>query len=282
MKIASFEQPEGNSYGLVEGDCLLEASDAFRARFPTLKDALAGNALGSIETDGAEPISLKDARLLPPVPNTGKVICVGINYEKKYPVDGAPPPLPDHIILFGKQNGTLVGHRDLLEMPRGTAADTFDYEGEIAIIIGKPGRYIPRQSAMEHVAGYTIMNDGSVRGWQKHSLHAGKNFNRCGGCGPWMVTPDEMPPPDQMELLTRLNGATVQHTTAAKMIFPIDEVISYISQFQQLNPGDTIATGSPEGAGGSFDPPRFLKPGDRLEMQVAGIGVLENTVGPPA
>ncbi|MGB7205743.1 MAG: fumarylacetoacetate hydrolase family protein [Anderseniella sp.] len=278
MKYASFDGPNGSSYGVVQGDHLVEASKSFRLQYPTLKDVLANNALDSIETDPSA-IALKDVHLLPPVPNAGKVICVGINYEKKYPVEGAPPPLPDHIILFAKQEGTLIGHEDMLEYPAGEAADTFDYEGEIAIIIGKPGRHISRHSAMDHVAGYTIVNDGSVRAWQKHSLHAGKNFNRCGGCGPWMVTPDEMPKPDRMELTTRLNGNTVQHTTASKMIFPIDEVISYISQFQQLNPGDIIATGSPEGAGGSFDPPRFLKAGDRLEMEVTGIGVLANTVG---
>ncbi len=281
MKIASFRSANRCSYGVVTRDGIVEASADFRKSYPGVRQALAAGRLQEIETSGAA-LALQQVQLLPPVPDAGKVICVGINYEKKYPVEGQAPPLPEHIILFAKQEGTLVGHGELLELPAGEAADTFDYEGEIAVIIGRTGRHIRREDAMQHVAGYTIMNDGSVRGWQKHSLHAGKNFANCGGCGPWMVTPDEMPPPQDMQLMTRLNGKTVQHTTAAKMIFSIAEVIAYISQFQQLNPGDMIATGSPEGAGGSFDPPRFLEPGDKLEMEVTGIGVLINQVGGPA
>jgi 2-keto-4-pentenoate hydratase/2-oxohepta-3-ene-1,7-dioic acid hydratase in catechol pathway len=202
MKIASFTSDAEAGYGIVSGDQIKPVTLAFREKFPTLKHVLAASALNTIVTDEAA-IAISDVQLLPPVPDPGKVICVGINYVKKYPVEGQAPPLPEHIMLFGKQDGTLVGHKEPLELPSGDAANTFGYEGEIAVIIGKSGRYIPRDQALDHIAGYTIMNDGSVREWQKHSLHAGKNFARCGGCGPWMVAPDAMPSFDRMELTTR-------------------------------------------------------------------------------
>jgi 2-keto-4-pentenoate hydratase/2-oxohepta-3-ene-1,7-dioic acid hydratase in catechol pathway len=206
------------------------------------------------------------------------VICVGINYPKRHPVEGVLPP-PEHITIFGKMEGTLVGHGEALEVPRGEAAATFDYEGEIVIVIGRGGRHIRRADALAHVAGYTIMDDGSVRGWQKQSLHAGKNFTRSGACGPWMTTADEIPDPSAMTLTTRLNGETVQHTPASAMIFPIPQVIEYVSHITELSPGDLISTGSPEGSGGSRQPQRFLVAGDRLEIEVSGIGTLANRIG---
>ena len=136
-------------------------------------------------------LSINDIKWLPPVTNPPRIFCVGINYPKRYPLDN-PAPAPEHIILFAKLDGTLVGHNERLEIPLGDAADTFDYEGEIGVVIGKAGRHIAEQDALDYVAGYTIINDGSVRGWQKHSIHAGKNFANSGACGPWMVTADEI------------------------------------------------------------------------------------------
>jgi len=283
VKIASFHDTGALSYGVVARDGVISASTGFRRRYPTLKQVLEGGALGMLreDTTGRPPDrSLDDLRFAPPLHNAGKVICVGINYPKRYPLDNPAPP-PDNIILFAKLEGTLVGHGAELEPPPGPAAESFDYEGEIVLVIGKPGRHIQRANAFEHVAGYTIMDDGSVRAWQKHSVHAGKNFANSGACGPWMVTADEIENPAAMALTTRLNGEQVQHTTAAEMIFPIPELIAYISHTIDLKPGDLIATGSPEGAGGSRRPPRFLRPGDRLEIEVSGIGVLKNTVGSP-
>lgn len=283
MKIASFHDQGGLGYGVVARGGVISASAAFQRRYPTLKHVLAGCALDMLQEDtkGRPPDrSLDELRLAPPLHNAGKIICVGINYPKRYPLDNPAPP-PDNIILFAKQEGTLVGHGEELELPAGPAAETFDYEGEIVVVIGKPGRHIKRARAFEHVAGYTIMDDGSVRGWQKHSVHAGKNFANSGACGPWVVTADEIENPDAMTLTTRLNGEQVQHTTAAEMVFPIPELIEYISHTIDLKPGDLIATGSPEGAGGSRRPPRFLRPGDRLEIEVSGIGVLRNAVGSP-
>lgn len=181
--------------------------------------------------------------------------------------------------MFAKVPGTLVGHGQALEVPLGEAAETFDYEGEIAVVIGKPARHITQAEAWDHVAGYTIVNDGSVRAWQQHSVHAGKNFANSGACGPWMVTADAIADPDALELTARLNGSVVQNTTADRMFFAIPEVIAYLSHTLTLLPGDIISTGSPEGAGMSQDPPRYLRAGDRLEIEVSGIGCLANRVG---
>ncbi|MEE4238774.1 MAG: fumarylacetoacetate hydrolase family protein [Anderseniella sp.] len=281
MKIAQFRTNSRTGYGVVEDGGIIEPTDGFLAQYPDLRSVLKdeGQAALAHDVDGRPPmIKLNDVHLLPPLAADNKVICVGINYRKKYPVEGAPPA-PDHIVLFAKHHDALVGHGETLERPQGEAAATFDYEGEITLVIGKGGRHIPREKALEHVAGFTILDDGSVRGWQKHSLHAGKNFARSGGCGPWIVTADEIEDVGKMKLTTRVNGEIRQQTDVASMIFPLDELIAYISHMTPLNPGDLIATGSPEGAGGSFSPPKFLKSGDEIEITVSGVGTLRNVVG---
>ena len=281
MKIASFRHDRITRYGVVTTDGIITVSDHFRNRYPSLRDVLDDDVLNKLaeDTQGRDSdVPLDEVQFLPPITNPRRVFCVGINYPKRYPLDNPAPP-PEHIILFSKLDGTLVGHDQRLEIPRGEAADTFDYEGEIGLVIGKAGRHISEQDSMDYVAGYTIINDGSVRGWQKHSIHAGKNFANSGGCGPWTVTADEIIDLPAMHLSTRLNGETVQHTTVAEMVFSIPEVIAYISHTIDLRPGDLIATGSPEGAGGSRQPPRFLRKGDVLEMEVSGVGILRNSVG---
>jgi 2-keto-4-pentenoate hydratase/2-oxohepta-3-ene-1,7-dioic acid hydratase in catechol pathway len=280
MRIAQFRTRARSSYGVVSGNGIVEPTEGFTSQYETLQDVLAGDALQALakDVDGRPgSIKLDKVQLLPPLGPSSKIICVGINYRKKYPVEGAAPA-PDNIILFAKHHDAIVGHGEALELPRGEAAATFDYEGEIVLVIGKAGRHIARDDAHDHIAGYTIMDDGSVRGWQKHSLHAGKNFARSGGCGPWIVTADEIEDPGRMTLTTLVNGETRQQTDVASMIFPPDELVSYISHFTPLAPGDMIATGSPEGAGGSYSPPRFLKAGDTVEISVSGIGTLRNTV----
>jgi 2-keto-4-pentenoate hydratase/2-oxohepta-3-ene-1,7-dioic acid hydratase in catechol pathway len=280
MKIVRFKTNSRTGYGVVKDDGIIEPTDGFLQKYPDLKSVLVPDGLEALERDvsGRPPmIPLDDVQLLPPLAADNKVICVGINYRKKYPAEGVPPE-PDHIILFAKHHDAIVGHEEKLERPHGEAASTFDYEGEITLVIGQGGRHIPRGRAMEHVAGFTILDDGSVRGWQKHSLHAGKNFARSGGCGPWIVTADEIEDVSKMKLTTRVNGQVRQQTDVSQMIFPIDELIAYISDFTPLNPGDLIATGSPEGAGGSFSPPKFLKAGDEIEITVSGVGTLRNVV----
>ncbi len=281
MKIALFRTNSRTGYGVVEDGGIIEPTDGFLAKYPDLGSVLTeeGQAALAHDVDGRPPmIQLDDVKLLPPLAANNKVICVGINYRKKYPVEGAAPE-PDRIVLFAKHQDAIVGHGETLERPHGEAASTFDYEGEIVVVIGNGGRHIPRTQAMKHVAGFTILDDGSVRGWQKHSLHAGKNFARSGGCGPWIVTADEIEDFGKMKLTTRVNGEIRQQTDVASMIFPLDELIAYISHITPLNPGDLIATGSPEGAGGSFTPPKFLKSGDAIEIAVSGVGTLKNVVG---
>jgi len=281
MKIASFKNADTLSYGVLRDDKIVTVSIEFALRYPTLRQVLEEDALTALaeETDNRPAdLPIDQLQLVPPVFNSPRIICVGINYAKRYPLEGTAP-VPDNIILFAKLDGTLVGHDAPLEIPVGEAAETFDYEGEIALVIGKPGRHIPQALAFEHIAGYTIVNDGSVRGWQKHSLHAGKNFANSGACGPWMVTADEIEDPFAMTLKTRLNGDEVQNTSAAKMIFQIPQLIAYISHTIELRTGDIISTGSPEGSGGSRQPQRFLRAGDILEIEVSGVGVLQNQVG---
>ena len=282
MKIARFMTQGRTGYGVViDGAGIVEPSDGFLSRHPDIRSVLAADATAALAQDVAgrpARLTLDAVQLLPPLAPENKVICVGINFRKKYPLEGVPPPDPEHIIVFAKHHDAMVGHGDTLELPLGLAAESFDYEGEITLVIGKGGRHIARETALTHVAGCTILNDGSVRGWQKQSLHAGKNFARSGGCGPWIVTTDEIGDLGRLSLTTRVNGELRQQTDVSQMIFQPDELIAYISHFTPLHPGDLIATGTPEGAGGSFSPPRFLKAGDHVEISVPGVGTLRNRV----
>ena len=284
MKIARFSCQSHTGYGVVvNDDHLVEPSAAFLSRYPDIRSVLAADATQALAQDVAgrpAGFKLEELRLLPPLATENKIVCVGINYRKKYPLEGMPPPDPEHIIVFAKEHDAIVGHGEGLELPLGKAAESFDYEGEITLVIGKGGRHIAREAALSHVAGITIFNDGSVRGWQKHSVHAGKNFARSGSCGPWIVTIDDidMDKLGQLALSTRVNGELRQQTDVSQMIFAPDELIAYISHVTPLHPGDLIATGSPEGAGGSFSPTRFLKAGDQVEITVGGVGTLSNRV----
>ena len=194
-------------------------------------------------------------------------------------MDGIAPPDPGNIVIFSRHSDTLVGYGTELERPRGEAAETFDFEGEIVAVIGKPGRFISSEDALQHVIGYSIMNEGSVRGWMKHSVHAGKNFHASGSWGPWITTVDEIDDFSSLKLETHVNGKLMQSASAADMIFSLSELIAYISNLTPLNPGDIIATGSPDGTGGSRNPFVFLKPGDCVEVSVERIGTLKNYVG---
>ncbi len=283
MKIVTFTTPlfEKSKYGVVTQSHITLPSLSFFETYRTLRDVIEKGALSDLETETKNSesiVNLADATLLPPIPNARRVICAGMNYPKIYPVKGAVTP-PKNLLLFAKLEGTLVGHNTPLELPMGKAADTFDYEGEIVLIIGKAGRNIKKEDVSDHIEGYTVMNDGSVRDWQVQSLHAGKNFANSGSCGPWMVTKDEIDDSDELHIKTWLNGKLMQSAKAKDMLTPIDELVSYISHTIDLKPGDLIATGSPDGSGGSLTPPRFLVIGDEIEIEVSSIGTLKNTVG---
>lgn len=281
MKLATIRHRDQTLYGQVSGDWFYPAEAALKTRYTTLKDLITDGALTQLaaqQTRQEDGINLAHVSYLPPIPDPGKIICVGLNYRKPYPVDGVAPPNPSQIILFGKERDTLLGHQQKLETPAGPAAHSFDFEGEIAVIIGTGGRHITADDAMTHVLGYSIFNDGSVRDWQKHSIYAGKNFSGSGSWGPWITTADEIKNPATISLTTHLNGQQMQNTTADQMIYSIAAQISYASHLYELQPGDIIATGSPDGTGGSRTPKRYLQEGDLLEIAVSGIGLLQNNI----
>ena len=210
-----------------------------------------------------------------PIPNQRRMLCAGLNYHKKYPL-GGEVKLPKQPVYFNKPPGSLVAHNEALVRP--IASVQLDYEVELAVVIGRSGRHISESDALAHVAGYTILNDGSLRDWQRHGVAAGKNFYRSGSCGPWIVTSDLLPDPSALSVITRVNGEQRQHSSVNEMIFSVEELVAYMSQIMPLEPGDIIATGSPEGTGGSMEPQVWLSAGDQIEFEVPGIGLLKNSV----
>ncbi|MCE8514976.1 fumarylacetoacetate hydrolase family protein [Ruegeria pomeroyi] len=279
MRLASFLVDGAPGYGVITDAGAHPALPALRAACPTLRDYLRTRPVADLPGQCGAALPLNGLVWLPPIPEPGKILCAGMNYRKPYPVDGVPPPDPGHVVLFSRHPQTLVGHGAPLEMPQGSAAESFDFEGEIVAVIGRPGRHIAPEAALGHVLGYSAMNEGSVRGWMKHSVHAGKNFHASGSWGPWITTADEAGDIAGMTLQTRVNGTLMQSDCGAGMIFGLAELIAYISHIQPLEAGDIIATGSPDGTGGSRTPPAFLRPGDRVAVTVGGVGTLENSVG---
>ena len=281
MKLASFVVNGGENFGIVTNEGILPVKEGLKALLPDLKTLFEEQKVEDFETFCENnPIPLSKVSLLPPIPNPGKIICAGMNYRKPYPVDGVAAPDPGNVVIFARHTETLVGHGADLELPSGKAAETYDFEGEIVAVIGKSGRFISKDDALKHVIGYSIMNEGSVRGWMKHSVHAGKNFHSSGSWGPWITTVDEIDDFSSLKLETHVNGKLMQSAFAGEMIFSLSELIAYISNLLPLNSGDIIATGSPDGTGGSRNPTAFLNSGDCVEVSVDRIGMLKNYVGP--
>jgi 2-keto-4-pentenoate hydratase/2-oxohepta-3-ene-1,7-dioic acid hydratase in catechol pathway len=277
MKLASFIASGRASYGLLVDGGLVDLGARLGARYPTLRAALAGDALGEIaRSAGAKPdLALAQATLLPPIPAPDKIVCIGLNYRAHAAEAGLK--VPEHPSLFLRLTNTLVAHGGALVRP--SVSSDMDYEGELAVVIGRAGRHIAAAQALDHVAGYACFNDGSLRDFQfKHSVAVGKNFVATGGFGPWLVTTDEIPDPSQLTLTTRLNGVEVQRGDTADMIFPVPQIVSYVSTFTRLEPGDVISTGTPPGVGLARKPPLWMKPGDVVEVEISRIGVLRNTV----
>lgn len=278
MRIASFLVEGQPTYGLVTPAGIKPVLSMFSAQYPDLRSVLSAGKLADIP-DNCQSTAFdpEDLVYLPPIPSPSKILCAGLNYRKPYPVAGQTVQA-DNIVIFGRNDDTLVSHAAPLEMPKGEAAATFDFEGEIVAVIGKTCRHVTEVDARSYVAGFSCMNEGSVRGWQKHSVHAGKNFFASGSWGPWLTTADEAGPIEKMTLVTRVNGTVMQQATGAEMIHSVPKLIAYLSNITRLNPGDVIATGSPDGTGGSRTPPAFLKPGDVIEVEVTTIGTLRNHV----
>lgn len=233
----------------------------------------------AVAAAGSKRVALDGVRLLPPMTAPQKIWCIGVNYAERneeYKDNSAAPAYPS---VFVRHVGSFVGHDANLVRPR--VSEQLDYEGELVLVIGKPGRHIARENAWQHIAGMTLANEGSVRDWLKHgkfNVTQGKNFDASGSIGPWVVTSDECDPSQELTITTRVNGETRQHETSARMMFPFDQLLAYLSTFATLQPGDLILTGTPTGTGWRFDPPRWLKPGDVVEIESPQIGVLRNGV----
>jgi 2-keto-4-pentenoate hydratase/2-oxohepta-3-ene-1,7-dioic acid hydratase in catechol pathway len=278
MKLISFSAQGRQSYGVVNGEKVHDLGRRIGASCPTLRTAIAAGAIETAAKDAANAapdFQLAQIKLLPPITDPDKIICIGLNY-KAHAAEGGFK-IPENPQLFARLTNTLVAHDAPMIRPRQSG--DFDYEGELAIVIGRGGRHIAAKDALKHVAGYSCFNDGSIRDFQfKHSLTAGKNFPLTGGFGPWIVTTDEIPDPSKLTLTTRVNGTQVQHKGIDDMIFDVPTIIAYVSSWTQLLPGDVIATGTPEGVGFARKPPLWLKPGDTVEIDISKIGVLRNGV----
>jgi 5-carboxymethyl-2-hydroxymuconate isomerase len=278
MRLLSFEAAGRRRFGAVAGDGIVDLT----GESGSLREALAANALGRLREAAAArkpQFALAEATFLTPIPVPEKIICVGVNYgnrNEEYKDGSAPPKYPS---VFPRFPGSFVGHRAHLLRPPESVQ--LDYEGEIAIVIGTAGRRIAEADAERHIAGLTCLNEGTIRDWTKHgkfNVTQGKNWDASGAIGPWLVTADEFAGYGNLRVTTRVNGEVRQDDTTANLIFPFRHLIHYISTWTTLQPGDVIATGTPVGAGVRFDPPRFLEPGDVVEVEVPGIGALSNTV----
>ena len=281
MKIASFEKDGVASYGVVTDDGIIDLGARLGSKFPQLIDILFADALDQIElaVKNQEPDFLTDeVTFRIPIPTPEKIICIGVNYgnrNEEYKDGSEAPKYPS---VFLRTPGSFVGHNQAILRP--PESDQLDYEGEIVLVIGKGGRRIKEENYLQHIAGISIMNEGTIRDWVRHAkfnVTQGKNFASSGSIGPWMVTTDEVSDLAELSIETRVNNEVRQKDTISNMIFKFPYLLSYLSTFFELKPGDLIATGTPVGAGARFNPPIWLEPGDELEIEVPKIGKLCNT-----
>lgn len=278
MKLATFRLAGITTWGLIDGDDALDIGALLHGRITDLKEAIAQcpSPMLTQAAHEARRIPLAQIEWLPVIPNPDKILCVGLNYENHRSETGRSKVA--HPTIFSRYANSQTGH--LTSIVRPKVSQELDYEGELAIIIGRRGRYISIASALDHVAGYTCYNDGSVRDYQRHThqFTPGKNFPRTGAFGPWMVTPDEVGNPATLRLQTRLNGQVVQQAWIEQMIFDIPTQIAYCSEFTMLEPGDVIVTGTPGGVGAKRQPPLWMKPGDTVEVEIDRVGLLRNSI----
>ena len=281
MNIVSFETDGNTSFGIEKDGAIIDlagridgaavAEDLLIPKLQAKAAAIAATADGDVATT--------DVTLQIPVTNPEKILCIGINYANRNEEYGDLTPMQEYPSMFFRVPGSFVGHN--VPIMRPPESEQLDYEGEIAIVIGEAGRRIPRETAESHIAALTCLNEGTIRDWLRHGKHnvtQGKNFDRSGSIGPWMVTADEFTGYGDMAIETRVNGDVRQTDTTASLIFDFAYLVSYVSTIMTLKRGDIISTGTPIGAGARFDPPIWLKPGDVLEVEAAGIGVLRNEI----
>jgi 2-keto-4-pentenoate hydratase/2-oxohepta-3-ene-1,7-dioic acid hydratase in catechol pathway len=281
MRLASYNVRSRSSYGAVVGDGVVDMRLRFGPRFPTLVDLLRGHALNQVRAEllGVRPdYALADVELLPPLVAPEKILCIGINYANRN-ADFGDPEVPKYPSMFFRAPTSLVAHGKPLMRP--TVSEQLDYEGEIALVIGREGRHVARERALDHVAGVTLCNEGTVRDWLRHgkfNVTQGKNFDKSGSIGPWITTSDEIDPGMPMHLTVRLNGEVTQEDSTASMIFSFSELLAYVTSFMTVKPADIIVAGTPVKKGPRTDPPRWLKPGDVVEVHSPEIGTLRNHV----
>ncbi len=282
MKLASYRYAGESTWGIIDGDIAFHVGKTLSAQFPDLKSLIAAKAYSQAAAAKTKSEQSPIAAIvwLPVIPNPAKVLCVGLNYETHR--KETCRAVVEHPTIFGRFANTQTAHLANILQPR--VSKNLDFEGELAIIISKAGRYIDREHAFEHVAGYSCYNDGSVRDWQHHThqFTPGKNFPETGAFGPWMMTPDELGELAPLRIQTRLNGEVVQDATLGQMIFDIPTLINYCSSFNPLEPGDVIITGTPGGVGVKRTPPLFMLPGDTVEVEIERLGTLRNGIAAEA
>lgn len=278
-KFATYTADGQTFYGAVTDAGMIALSTDF-PQWPTLRDVIIAGALDQLEVAAKNrDVTHTDVIYQMPLPNTDRILCVGVNFADRNAEYKDGSELPKHMSLFPRFASGFTGHnRPLIRPPEN---HTLDYEGEVAIVIGKSGRRIKSEDAYDHIAALTICNEGTIRDWVRHAkfnVTQGKNWDNSAAMGPWIVPFKDAAQLDDARIITRVNGEVRQDDVLARMIFPIREEIAYISTFMTLKAGDIIVTGTPTGAGARFDPPRYLKPGDVVEVEVNGIGTLRNGV----
>lgn len=261
----------------MDGVRVREASAEFRERFGDLRAVIAARAEPELADDTRGAVySASDLQFAPVIPNPDKILCVGVNYRPH--IEEMGRQVPDHPVVFVRFPASLVGHNEPILRPR--ASKQFDFEGELAVVIGKRARHVKRDGALDCIAGYCCFMDGSIRDWQRHTpqFTPGKNFHHSGAIGPCIVTADEIPDPSVLQLTTFVNGEAMQHGRVAELVFDIPALIEYCSTFAELLPGDIIATGTPGGVGAARTPPVWLQPGDTVDVDIPGVGRLRSPV----
>jgi 2-keto-4-pentenoate hydratase/2-oxohepta-3-ene-1,7-dioic acid hydratase in catechol pathway len=281
-RLATFTVNGSPEYGAVTDGGIVDLSARFAKEYPTLREVIAAGALMKLADDGtrrAPDFALNAIAWQPPIPAPEKIICIGVNYPDRNAEYKDGQDAPKYPSMFMRTPRSFVGHGTALVRPRASAQ--LDYEGEVVLIIGKAGRHVPESVALDHIAAVTLCNEGTIRDWVRHAkfnVTQGKNFDSTGSLGPWLVPYTDEAQIADIGLTTRVNGELRQEDRTGRLIFGYRYIINYISTFTTLMPGDVIVTGTPTGAGARFDPPRYLVPGDVIEVEAEGIGVLRNGV----
>jgi len=281
-RLATYSIDNAVRYGAVTDKGIVDLSARFAKEYPTLREVIAAGALARLADDAAgcaADYALDAVTLLPPIPSPEKIICIGVNYPDRNAEYKDGQDAPKYPSMFMRTPRSFVGHGTPLVRPR--ASQQLDYEGELVLVIGKPGRHIPENAALDHIAALTLCNEGTIRDWVRHAkfnVTQGKNFDSTGSLGPWIVPYGDEAQIADIRLTTRVNGELRQDDRTSRLMFGFRYLINYISTFTTLVPGDVIVTGTPTGAGARFDPPRYLKPGDVIEIEAEGVGLLRNGV----